>query len=95
MIPPEARHIAARLAASPWFPLPGAVDGVRDSVAHVEVDGSVVTVTVADHDGSKREYQAQVVLVSDSNSNRTAPVDPVLPAPAGTAHTQLSAEKKG
>jgi hypothetical protein len=90
----EAGRIAQRLASSPWFPLPGSEthDGrrVRDSVAHVEVDGNVVTICVTDHDGVKREYQATVALVSDS---RTAPADPVLPAPAGTAHTHKSVEE--
>lgn len=82
----EAHVIAVRLAASPWFaiPAPKADVSVRDSAAHIEVVGDAVQITVTDADGSKREYRAQVVLVSDSE---TAPETPVLPAPAGTAHT--------
>lgn len=37
-------------------------------------------------------------LVNDDlteDLRETAPVDPVCPAPAGTAHNQLPAEKKG
>lgn len=67
----EAHLIAARLASASWFPL-SAPDGpvaVRDSVAHVEVDGDVVDITVTDHNGSRREYFARVELV------RTVPND--------------------
>lgn len=70
--PEESHVIAGRLAASPWFPIPAAVDGVRDSTAHIEVIGSTVLITVTDPDGTKREYRAAVVLVSDS---RTVPAE--------------------
>lgn len=67
----EARNIAARLAASPWFPLDAGTlirDGqpvaVRESQAHVEVEGNIVTITVTDPDDTKREYRATVELVA-------------------------------
>lgn len=86
----EAHVIAGHLAASTRFPIP--VDGVRDSCAHVEADGNTVTICVTDHDGTKREYQAQVVLVSDS---RTAPEPQVRQHLAETAHThQPSTESR-
>lgn len=91
----EAHLIAARLASSPWFPLPSSDsrDGrtLPDATVHVEVEGDVVTVTVTDRDGAKREYRAQVQLVSslrpaDGNANpmRTAPVVPGVRAPGGS-----------
>lgn len=88
--PDESHVIASRLAASPWFPIPAAVDGVRDSTAHIEVIGSAVLITVTDPDGIKREYQAQVVLVSDSN---TAPVAPVREHRAGAVLNNPSPRK--
>lgn len=91
----EAARIAARLASSPWFPLPSSDsrDGrtVPDATAHVESEGDVVAVTVTDCDGAKREYRAQVQLMSsvrpaDGNANpmRTAPVVPGVRAPGGS-----------
>ncbi|RIU26773.1 hypothetical protein D2E89_04010 [Mycobacteroides abscessus] len=99
----EATLIAARLASSPWFPLPssGSRDGkaVPDSTVHVEAEGDVVTVTVTDHDGAKREYRAQVQPVSsvhpvDGISMRTAPVVPGVRAPGGSRCNQPSAESR-
>ncbi|OBC12608.1 hypothetical protein A5784_32790 [Mycobacterium sp. 852013-50091_SCH5140682] len=59
----EQEEIAARLASASWFPIPTGIVGQRDSVAHVEVDGDVVDITVTDHNGSRREYYARVELV--------------------------------
>lgn len=63
----ETHAIARRLAAAPWFPLSGGTvlrDGrpvaVRESQAHIEVEGDTVTITVTDPDGTKREYRAVV-----------------------------------
>jgi hypothetical protein len=59
----ETQLIAGRLAAaSQWFRLPhNDVDGraVADSVVYVEAEGSFVTATVTDFDGSKTEYRAE------------------------------------
>lgn len=67
----ESQTIAARLAASPWFPVGGGVftrDGqrvaVRESQARIEADGDAVTITVTDPDGTRREYRAVVQLVA-------------------------------
>lgn len=73
----EPELIAARLASAPWFPL-SAPDGpiaVRDSVAHVEVDGSTVNICVTDAAGTKREYRARIELVSGECRHCTVPVD--------------------
>lgn len=63
--------------------------GGPDSTVHVESEGDVVTVTVTDVSGAKREYRAQVQLVSsvcaaDGNPMRTAPVVPGVRAPGGS-----------
>lgn len=65
------------MAGSPWFLSPGPAGSiaVRDSVVHVEADGRVVTATVTDHDGTKREYRARVELVSGQCRYCTVPVD--------------------
>ncbi|MCW1821423.1 hypothetical protein A5731_04715 [Mycolicibacterium conceptionense] len=89
MNPQEDHLIASRLAASPWFPIPATVDGVRDSAAHIEVDGPAVLITVTDPDGTKREYRAQVVLISNSE---TVPAEPrcANTGPETAAANQLS-----
>ena len=73
----ELGLIAQRLAGSPWFPLSasGGPVAVRDSVAHVEVDGDTVTICVTDAVGAKREYRARVELVSGECRHCTVPVD--------------------
>ncbi|RIR68652.1 hypothetical protein D2E62_06465 [Mycobacteroides abscessus] len=99
----EASRIAARLASSPWFPLSssGSGDGraVPDSTVHVESEGDVVTVTVTDADGAKREYRAQVQLASsvrpvDGISMRTAPVIPDAPTSGGSRCNQPLSESR-
>ncbi len=99
----EAARIAARLASSPWFPLLSNDSGdgraVPDSTVHVESEGDVVTVTVTDHDGAKREYRAQVRPVSsvhpvDGISMRTAPVVPGVRAPGGSRCNQPLSESR-
>lgn len=88
MLDGEASRIAARLACAPWFPLSPSVireaKVVPDSTAHVESEGDVVTVTVTDADGAKREYRALVQLVSASSPMRTAPVVPGASTPGGS-----------
>ncbi len=99
----EAARIAARLASSPWFPLPSSDSGdgraVPDSTVHVEAEGDVVTVTVTDADGAKREYRAQVQPVSsvrpvDVIPMRTTPVIPDAPTSGGSRCNQPSAESR-
>jgi hypothetical protein len=62
--------ITTRLAnASAWFRLPhNDVDGraVRDSVVYCASEGNVVTATVTDHDGTKREYRAEFRPINES-----------------------------
>lgn len=67
----EEHIIAARLAASPWFPIGGGTtvrDGqpiaVSPSTGYVELDGDAVNITVTDPGGTKREYRAVVQLVA-------------------------------
>lgn len=95
----EADLIAARLAsASQCFPLPHSdVDGraVRDSVVYVGAEGKVIAVTVADHDGSKREYRAIVELVDASALEMsTTPAEFGVSAPGRGRCNQLSAESR-
>jgi hypothetical protein len=60
----ECSAIAARLAASPLFPIsvPETSDGrqARDSVARTTVDGNTLTITVTDADRTVRRYTAVV-----------------------------------
>lgn len=94
----EAYRIAARLAREPWFPLSPSIirDGkvVPNSTASVESEGDVITVTVTDADGIKREYRAQVQLVSASSAMPTAPVVPDAPTSGGSRCNQPSTESR-
>ena len=87
---PDAERIAHRLAAAVcWFPMPrNEVDGrpVRDSIAHVQAEGAVITATITDYDGTKTEYRAEFRPVP----SETTPVDPVLVAPAEAASEHRS-----
>ncbi|SHR27946.1 Uncharacterised protein [Mycobacteroides abscessus subsp. abscessus] len=94
----EAYRIAARLAQEPWVPLSPSIirDGkvVPNSTASVEAEGDVITVTVTDADGAKREYRAQVQLVGTSSAMPTAPVVPGAATSGGSRCNQPSTESR-
>lgn len=94
----EAYKIAARLARDPWFPLLPSIirhgKVVSNSTASVEAEGDVITVTVTDADGAKREYRAQVQLVNAGPLVPTAPVIPDAPTSGGSRCNQLSPESR-
>lgn len=94
----ETYRIAARLARDPWFPLSPSIirDGkvVPNSTASVEAEGDVIAVTVTDADGAKREYRAQLQLVSASPLMPTAPVIPDAPTSGGSRCNQQSLESR-
>ncbi|SKY26255.1 Uncharacterised protein [Mycobacteroides abscessus subsp. bolletii] len=94
----EAYRIAARLAQEPWVPLSPSIirDGkvVPNSTASVEAEGDVITVTVTDADGAKREYRAQVQLVGTSSAMPTAPVVPDAATSGGSRCNQPSTESR-
>lgn len=94
----EAYRIAAQLAREPWFPLSPSIirDGkvVPNSTASVESEADVVTVTVTDAGGAKREYRAQVQLVSASSFMPTAPVGPDARTSGGSRRNQPSTESR-
>ncbi|MDO3202126.1 hypothetical protein [Mycobacteroides abscessus] len=94
----EAYRIAARLAQEPWVSLSASVirDGkvVPNSTASVEAEGDVITVTVTDADGAKREYRAHVQLVGTSSAMPTAPVVPDAPTSGGSRCNQPSTESR-
>lgn len=83
------------MASAPWFPIPTGAVGQRDSVAHVEVDGSTVNICVTDAAGVKREYQAQVVAVSDGGTRDDFSLLAPVPVPAGVTAGLWDTDAKG
>lgn len=85
----DVERIVHRLVAgTPWFPLAhDDVDGkaVRDSIVHVQAEGTVITATVTTYDGTKREYRAEFVPIDESfelnpSSHESAPGGAGTPA---------------
>lgn len=93
----EPELIAQHLAGSPWFPLPapqGPV-AVRDSAGHAEADGNTVRICVTDADGTKREYQAKVVLVPDNGAPEDFSLLAPVAVPAGVTAGQWRTHESG